>query len=254
MHQEPNKQLPVFMRDPKVVKLLGEAVDAIPRGSEAFLVGGGARNAVYYRTFGKTLPQRDYDIVVTCSLRTYVKRLAEKGFLVKKGIRRKDNVVMHKARVPKPKTDRDYLVLDLHSTTNMRKDLREETNFTMNGFAIPLSSITSTGWYAKTLKLPTAERDLRAKRLRVNSYKVPTTLFAALRFMSLGFSAPSEKEVKRLLIKLTEIEDWRFERNVKKVFAYVGGERKARALVKRLGITVNIFDFDALREFRKNRS
>lgn len=254
MRQEPNKQLPVFMRDPKVVKLLGEAVDAIPKGSEAFLVGGGARNAVYYRTFGKTLPQRDYDIVVTCSLRTYVKRLAEKGFLVKKGIRRKDNIVMHKARVPKPKSDGDYLVLDLHSTKDMRKDLRNETNFTMNGFAIPLSSITSMDWYAKTLKLPTAQRDLRAKRLRVNSYVVPTTLFAALRFISLGFSAPSKVEINRLLAKLTEIEEWRFDRNVKKVFGYVGGERRARAIVKRLGIPLDIFDLEALRNFRKNRS
>jgi hypothetical protein len=254
MRKETNTQLPVFMHEPKTVAFLKEVTDAIPASSEAFLVGGGARNAVYHRMFGNSLPQRDYDIVVTCSLRTYVKRLAEKGFLVKKGIRRKGNIVMHKARVPKPKTNRDYLVLDLHSTTNMRKDLREETNFTMNGFAIPLSTITRADWYAKTMKLPMAERDLRAKRLRVNSYKMPTTLFAALRFMSLGFSAPSKAEIKRLLVKLTEIEEWRFERNVKKVFEYVGGERKARALVKRLGITVNIFDFDALREFRKNRS
>lgn len=48
--------------------------------------------------------------------------------------------------------------------------------------------------------------------------------------------------------ELPKLEKWRFARNVKKVFRYVGGEEKARQLVKKLGIKVDVFDIEKVRE------
>ena len=80
----------------------------------------------------------------------------------------------------------------------------------------------------------------------------PGNLFACLRFMSVGFKPPSKDEVELLLRQLPELEKWRFERNIKKVFGYVGGERKARQLIKSLGIKIDIFNQKKLREFAVN--
>lgn len=62
-----------------------------------------------------------------------------------------------------------------------------------------------------------------------------------LRFMSVGFSAPSKEEINLLLKQLPNLEHARFERNVKKIWDYVGGEEKARKMVKDLGIDVDVF-------------
>jgi len=102
--------------------------------------------------------------------------------------------------------------------------------------------------------LPTAINDLKNHRLRLNSLKFqkhPGNLFACLRFMHLGFSAPVKKEVAILLKQLPHLEKWRFARNVKKVFNYVGGEKRARQLVKKLGIKIDIFNINKLRDLNK---
>ena len=67
--------------------------------------------------------------------------------------------------------------------------------------------------------------------------------------MSIGFTPPDKEGVALLLKQLPRLEKWRFERNVKKVFGYVGREKKARQLAKRLGVEVDIFNFEKLKEF-----
>lgn len=65
--------------------------------------------------------------------------------------------------------------------------------------------------------------------------------------MSAGFTPPSKEEVDVLLHELPRIEHARFERNVKKVYDYVGGEEKARSLVKSLGINIDVFDEETVK-------
>jgi len=123
--------------------------------------------------------------------------------------------------------------------------------FTINGCAIKGTDILTKPWQDALIKtLPTAIQDIKDKKLRVNlnGYKnQPSIFFAALRFMSVGFSAPSPEEVNLLLKELPNLEHARFDRNVRKVWDYVGGEDKARGLVKELGIDIDVFDEDVVK-------
>ena len=243
--------LPVFMHDPATNKILKEAASAIPKGTKVYFVGGAARNAVYYRLFHKKMPQRDYDMVSIGNREKFIKNLRSMGFTYGFLIR-KDTITMKKKRMKKPKDQfADYVFLDIHfSKKSIRKNLKEVTGFTINGFALALKDVASKDWYKKIIAIPTALKDLKNKKLHVNALSHPAMLYACLRFMSKGFKPPSKKEVKQLLKALGKLPKYKFKRNVQKVFSYVGGEKKARQLAKKLGIKIDIFDFETIKALR----
>lgn len=244
------KDLPVFMYAAKTYEILKQAASAVPKGGKAYIVGGVVRNALYYRFFRKKLPQRDYDIVFIGSKERFIKNLRSQGFSYEH-MRRKHEVSLKKKKVDKPKRLSDYVVLDIHfSKKSIIKNLKDHAGFTINGFALSLKDIASKNWYGKIISLPGALGDLKKRKLRVNVISHPADLFACIRFVSKGFKAPSKEEVKALLKNLGKLEKWRYERNVEKVFDYVGGEKKARKLVKKLGIKQDIFDFRIIKGLR----
>jgi len=241
-------ELPIFMQDPKTNEILSEAASAITKGLKVYLSGGALRNALYYALFHTRLPQRDYDLLVFGKKEGFIKRLRSLGFVYGR-IRRKHEVVLKKKKVSKPKIISDYVVLDIKETQdrNIKENMRMRVSFTVNGFALPLKHISSRNWRKQVIAMPGAMADLKGKKLRVLNLSHPANLFAAIRFMSKGFRAPLKNEVNQLLSALGGLEKWRFERNVKKIFDYVGGEAEARRLARRLGIEKDIFDFETIK-------
>lgn len=245
-----------FSRTGIISEILQQVIDSTPPKTKVVIIGGAARNAVYYELFKKSLPQRDFDLVLTGDLKKFTDGLRKKhGFTYGK-IRKKNELVLMKKLVAKPKTVTDYLVLDIHlsNESNILKNLQNNSAFTINGFGIPLNKYLGKNILSVTVSLPGSMADLKNKKLKINlsgTQKHPGNLFACLRFMSLGFCAPSKKEVALLLEQLPHLEKWRFTRNVKKVFNYVGGKQKARQLVKKLGIKTDIFDFNKLKALNK---
>lgn len=243
----------IFTKEGKTAEILKEVIASIPSKTKVYVVGGAARNAVYYELFKKPFPQRDYDLLFVGNLNKFIKNLQSHGFVYGK-IRRKNEVVMKKKMIPNPESVVDYVVLDIHRSreSNVLNNLKLNSAFTINGFAIPLSNYLSKDVKKFLVALPKAVSDLKDRRLRVNTHgykKHPANLFACLRFISIGFALPNKKEVRLLLDQLPNLKKRRFEKNVKKIFGYVGGENKARRLAKQLGIKIDIFDFKRLKEF-----
>lgn len=232
-----------------------DVIESIPKGTRVYLVGGRARTRVYARVFHKRLPNRDWDIVVIGDRKRFIANLLARGFSYGL-IRRKHQDTIAKPLVRKPRGLRehptDYFVLDakFQKRGSAMANLKANANFTINGFAIPFHLLNSPSWYAKTIQLPTALADLKAKRLRVNHNVHPNGLFAAIRFMSLGFKPPNTHDVHVLREWHLKFEQWRFAKNVKKVYAYVGGRAKALQLAKRLGLHWDIFSYPALLQHR----
>ena len=234
-------KLPLFMQDPKVDKIIREIISCIPKETKVFLVGGATRNALYYKYFKKKLPQRDYDLVIIGNSKKFISNLKKKKFL-KGNIQKKDEVTLKKPKIENPKKISDYVVLDIHISKekNIKKLTKKEANFTFNCSVLPLKEATSKNWDKKIVSSKNSLKDLKNKQIKINSLNHPANLFACIRFMSKGFKKPSEKEIGMLLDSLKNLPKEKFERNVKKVFDYVGGE-KARLLVKKLGIKEDIF-------------
>ncbi len=233
------------------ITLVQEVGSRLPASVNPYVIGGAARNALYYQTFGKGLAQRDFDLLALPGDATkfvdFCRR--ELGFVYGK-IRRKSEVVVRKNFVEKPQNITHYVYFDLHISeeADVLTNLRLNSAFTINGFAIPLKSFPKLD---KLISLPGAVDDLKNRQLRLNpdGYKFhPGNLFACLRFMSVGYKPPSAEEVELLAKELPKLEKWRFNRNVKKVFTYVGGEANARKLAKRLGVEADIFNLDELRK------
>ncbi len=240
------------MQDPKTFEIFKAAKLAIPKKTKVYLVGGAVRNALYFKFFNKKLPQRDYDILLVGDKVKFIKNLRAGGFIYG-FIKRKHEVTLKKKKIPRPRHEfDDYVFLDIHLTDekSILKNLKDNSNFTINEFALSLREIDAKNWHEKVISLPGAMRDLKTKKLRVNVIVHPANLFACLRFMSKGFKPPSKKEIKELLIALGSLEKWRYKRNIKKLFDYVGGENNAKKLVKKLGIKENVFDFDIIKKLR----
>ncbi len=253
MNKNKTLNLPIFMQDPKTNEVLKEVISAVPKNTKAYIVGGAVRNALYYNLFHKKLPHRDYDIVVIGNRSQFIKNLRSKGFIYGK-IRRKHEITLKKKKIAKPKHEFDDCVfLDLHFSEekSIMKNLREVSGFTINAFALSLKQVVSKGWQKKVIAHPNALTDLKKKQLRVNALTHPAMLFACIRFMSQGFKAPSEKQVNGLLLNLRKFPKYKFKRNIKKIFSYVGGEKKARQLTKKLGIKEDIFEFKTIKNLRR---
>lgn len=254
MTQTPNNNARFFTKEGKTAEILKEVIASIPANTKIYLIGGAARNTIYFNIFKRPLPQRDYDLLLIGDLNKFVDNLRKDHKFVYGKIRRKDEVVLKKKLVPNPKSITGYMVLDIHRSheKNVLKNLEKNSAFTINGFAIPLQNYFSNNIKKYLVELPGAGKDLKNHRLVLNisGYKGhPGNLFACLRFMSIGFTPPNKNSVALLLKQLPNLEKWRFERNVKKVFGYIGGEKRARQLVKRLGVKIDIFNFERLKEF-----
>jgi len=241
-------KLPIFMSEAETNHIFHEVVASIPKNTRVFLVGGAIRNALYYRYFSKALPKRDYDLLLIGDVNKFVSNLRRIKFTYGK-IRRKHEIVLKKKKISKPKHLSDYVYLDIHISKekNIKKNIKENSNFTINCSALPLKEVISENWSKKIISLPFALTDLKNKQIWVNKFTHPANLYACIRFMSKGFKKPSKKEIEGLLFSLKKLEKYKFKRNVNKVFDYVGGEKKARQLSKRLGIKENIFDFETIR-------
>lgn len=251
-HGEEQRRLPIFMDDSAVARILREVASSVPEDVGVFLMGGALRNAVYNYYFSESLPQRDFDLPLIGKPQKFISDLRGNGFNYGK-IRRKDEVVLKKAKFAGSEDISDFVVLDIHISEekDIRENIKKNANFTISCFALPLEAVLRPDWLKHLIALPGALEDLMNKRLRVNQFDYPTTLFACIRFMSQGFKQPSKEEVGKLLDSLTGVEEDRFERSVQKVFNYVGGEENARRLVRKLGIDVDIFDLAAIKKLRK---
>lgn len=243
-----------FSKDGLIADFLKEVIQSVPKKSRVYVIGRAARNDVYFQLTKKTLPQRDVDLLLVGDLDTFVSNLRKHLFSFGR-IRRKNDVVLKKKLIAKPTSLKDYLFLDIHRSEepDVLTNLKNHAAFTINGFAIPLEAYLLKNNKKYTICLPRALADLTKHRLRLNpsGYQGHAgNIFACLRFMSLGFKAPPKKEVTLLLAQLPKLEAWRFERNVKKVFSYVGGERKARKLARSLGIKTDIFDMKTVRSMK----
>ena len=64
--------LPVFMQDETTNMIIGETIASIPKGSKVYLVGGAVRNALYFKLFGRSLTQRDYDLAFIGNMERFV--------------------------------------------------------------------------------------------------------------------------------------------------------------------------------------
>ncbi len=244
-----NKKLPLFLHNEKNNEIFQIVVSCIPKNTKVYLVGGAIRNAIYYKYFKKILPQRDFDVLLGGDLRLFVKNLRDKGFTYGK-IRRKKSVVLKIKKVSRPEDIfRDYLYLDI--CLSEEKTPKCVCNFTINGSMISLKDIFKENWFEKLISLPGSLNDLKNKKIKVENISHPANLFACLRFMHLGFKQPTKEEVDLLLKNLGTIEKWRYPRNLKKLFSYVGGEKNARKLARKLGIKQDIFDFKIVKTLNK---
>ncbi|HRY59991.1 MAG TPA: hypothetical protein P5096_01275 [Patescibacteria group bacterium] len=244
------KELPIFLQNPKVRGISKEVVDSIPKDKKVYLVGGMVRNALYYQYFKKILPSRDFDIAFVGNRQGFVSNLIKKGFIYGK-TKKKNEIVLKKSKIKKPKAIQDYVVLDIHSDgdQDIKKQIKGKANFTIGSFALELKDILSEDWADKVITTPQAAKDLKNKQIRVNALNKehPFQIFSCIRLMSLGFKKPSKKDIDRLLkLLFTTDNKERFDINIKKVFDYVGGEKKARILLKKLGIKKDIFDFSVI--------
>lgn len=236
---------------------LCEVIVNLPEGVEVYVIGGSIRNALFKMMHGTTLAQRDYDQVVTKGFAVYAQYLASLGYEERPYPSRQDEQVVYCKALNKKAEQGDsyvnWLVFDMHAAdgTTIEENIRHSVAFTINGCAVQARDLYTARWQDAVIQvLPTALEDIRHKRLRLNKdgyRQAASSFYAMLRFMSVGFSAPPPEEVRLLLKELPRLEHARFERNVKKVWDYVGGEAKARTLVKDLGIDVDVFDEDVVK-------
>ena len=248
-------ELPIFMQKKENYGILSDVARCISKNSKLYLVGGALRNAIYYRMFKKELPQRDYDIVFTGKNKTkLINNLKKNTFVIHS--KRKKEYVLERPKIPHLKSIKDFVILDIHfeKSENIKNILKEKTNFTINGFALPLKTINNEDWYDSLIKLEDALPDLKNKIILLNKYQIKphgSELFTCLRFMSLGFKKPDNKQLQTMVSDLNYLEPNRYKRNVKKLFDYVGGEKQARKLIKELGIKYDIFNIKNLEMIKK---
>jgi hypothetical protein len=245
-----NNNLPLFLHDEKDNEILKMVQKCIPKETRVYLVGGAVRNAIYYKYFKKALPQRDFDMLLIGDRDKFVENLRELGFTYGR-IRRKFQVVLRIKRVSKPiHRFNDYLYLEIHSSEekSVMKNIAEHANFTINGSVLSLRDIFKDNWMEKLISLPGALSDLKNKRLKLNASSHPANLFACFRFMSLGFKKPPQADINTLLRDFSNLQKSKYDKNIQKLYTYVGGEKKAKSLAKKLNIKENIFDFEEIKK------
>jgi hypothetical protein len=129
--------------------------------------------------------------------------------------------------------------------TNAIDNLKKHVGLTINGNAISIRNIFSANWQDKLVSLPGALQAIEKKQLKINNqgYKdQPANLFSVIRFVHNGYTPPTKDELMQLVKELPRVEDERYEKNVQKVYKYVGGEDNARRICKQIGIDFDVFD------------
>jgi hypothetical protein len=232
------------------------AMSNIPEDVELYIVGGAVRNALIREFHGQDLVQRDYDQVITKGTEQYRRYLESLGFRENPYPSNQDIQTVYNKTLFPGEVNWDYhdwIVFDMHTMdgTDIAYNIKKFVAFTVNGCAIKGQDVLTRPWKDALVEvLPGAIEDIKDKKLRLNlsGYKeTSSNFYAMLRFMSVGFSAPSPEEVQMLLRELSNLEHARFERNVKKVWDYVGGEDKAREIVSSLGIELDVFSEEAVK-------
>ncbi len=224
----------------------------IPKECEVYLISGSVRNALYKKFHGEKLIQRDYDQVVIKGAKEYTEYLTKNGYIKREyPSKQNEQVIYAKALNEHAKEGDSYinwLVFDLHTLegTSIQENIINNTAFTINGCVINMRKLFNDPLENQVIEiLPGAIEDIKNKILRINpqGYKsMPSIFFAMIRFISIGFIPPPKDEIDMLLKELANLEHARFERNVKKVWDYVGGEDNARQIVKDLNIDIDIFN------------
>lgn len=204
----------------KTQKVFHDVVECIPSHTRVYLVGGALRNALYYSIHKKRLPQRDYDMVIIGNHKLFFENLFKRGF--EKGKIDRETQLVLKKRIKRSKEFQhsDFVVLDMVFKKNgaIKKELKENSNFVMNGSAILIQDMFKN-WKKSVITLPGTLDNLKNKQIRLNPHRTVlrgTELFAILRFMSKGFKPPTIKEVQYVLKGFENIKKERFSSNVEK--------------------------------------
>lgn len=236
---------------------LRKVIASLPDDVELYLIGGAVRNALFRTFHGTVLTQRDYDQVVTKGSSSYTHYLHSLGYEERPYPSHQDEQVVYctplNERAKEGNSYVNWLVFDLHTVdgTTIEDNVRNNVAFTINGCVVNARDLYDKQWRDAVIEvLPNAIQDIKDKKLRLNrdGYRyAPSYFYSMLRFMSVGFEQPGPEEVQLLLNELPKLEHARFERNVTKVWNYVGGEAKARELVKSLGIDIDVFDEAAVK-------
>lgn len=241
--------LPIDFKDERGQKVFEEVIKNLPEDVEVYLIAGSLRNAIdrYFHSDSK-LEQRDYDQVVTKGSEKYLVYLKSLGFYDGR-IQRPTQKVIIKSFVGNedPEDFTNNLVFDIHlmDGTNAIDNLKKYVGLTVNGNAISIKDIFSESWQDKLVSLPGALRAIEKRQLKVNNqgYKYQAAnLFSVIRFVYNGYTPPTKDELMQLVKELPRVEDDRYEKNVQKVYKYVGGEDSARRICKQIGIDFDVFD------------
>lgn len=241
--------LPIDFKDNRGYKIFEHLVNNLPDGVEVYLVAGTVRNAIHKFFHGQdSLQQRDYDQIVTKGSDKYLEYLKSQGFYPGR-IQRPTQKVMIKSFVGNddPEDFANNLVFDVNLVDNISAidNLEKHVGLTVNGNAISIRDIFSEDWQNKLVSLPGALEAIKDKKLVLSpaGYKYQAAnLFSVIRFVHNGYTPPPKEDIELLIKELPRVEDERYKKNIQKVFKYVGGEDKARAICKEIGIEADVFD------------
>jgi hypothetical protein len=232
---------------PGAAAMMAAVAAAVPADAQLYVIGGALRNSFVYKVLGKQLPQRDYDMVYVGAGRiVFADTLVNAGFRLG-AIQRPDQQTFENPCVPDPKTLDDYFIPDVtfYDKGEITDILAAKTNFLLNGFAIAAADLPKPDWDSRVITLPGAMQSIEQQKVVLNPAQSPeyahSNLFAAIRFVSQGFAPPSAEDVKAMLATIKDYPDEKFDKNVQKVFNYVGGEDAARAIAHNMGIAQDIF-------------
>ena len=241
--------LPIDFKDERGQKVFEEVIKNLPDDVEVYLIAGSLRNAIdkYFHNNSK-LEQRDYDQIVTKGSDKYLAYLKGLGFYDGR-IQRPTQKVLIKSFVGNedPEDFTNNMIFDIHlmDDTTALDNLREHVGLTVNGNAISIRDIFSESWQDKLVSLPGALQAIEKRQLKINNqgYQYQAAnLFSVIRFVYNGYTSPAKDELMQLVKELPRVEDDRYEKNVQKVYKYVGGEDNARRICKQIGIDFDVFD------------
>lgn len=248
-----NNLLPIDFKDERGRKVFELVVENLPEDVEVYLIAGSLRNAIdrHFHS-GSKLEQRDYDQIVIKGSDKYLAYLKNLGFYDGR-IQRPKQRVQIKSFVGNedPEDFANNLVFDIHlmDGSDALENLKNHVGLTVNGNAISIRDIFSNDWQNKLVSLPGALQSIKDKQLELNleGYKhQAANLFSVIRFVYNGYEPPRKEELMLMVQELPRVEDDRYEKNVQKVYKYVGGEEKARRICQEIGIDFDVFNKQAV--------
>lgn len=225
-----------FISDNRIEVIVREAIECLPRGSRAYLVGGTIRNAVYFKIHGERLPQRDFDIAYTTSdLGRFRKNLLRQGF-VSAGFERDGQFILKKRIGWNRKNDlENFVFVDVSKAPSHFRKRMPKADFTIGGFSIPLRKVLNEDWFRWVSALPTSLDDIRRKRLRLNN-PGERSIFRAIRFIAMGFGVPTKTDIARMIETMRTIEPDVRKRNIEKLRRLVP-VADIRKIARKMGIS-----------------